>query len=625
MSQPNREQRAERSDKAAQRRAEQQTDAEVPVRPVRVRAERYLVAPVPRQLPPPRTEHTEAQRAIDGLAEDPEIHIVRVIQPTALGDSISTPVAVVEMAPEHAALLAASPQLYVEADHPLRYGTAAVPHTDPGVTPLLDGVELTVQVDDPDGEPLAGAAVHVLAEQQPARALTGSDGRATITVAAHEVDSITGVYVRPQHDHWSAWLGRPKLTTTEPNRVVCARLDPATAEGWSRRAMGFDRLPPTFRGHGVKIAIIDSGMATTHEELADRVVGGRDVVAQDEKSWQEDVIGFGTLAAGLIAATQDRSKIVGLAPEAELHVCKIFPGGRFGDLVEALDYCIAQHVDIIDLGVGSPYPSLLVAQKIEEARQAGIACIAAAGGNAGPVSFPASLPTVLAVAAIGKLGTFPPDSYHATQLAGTPTPEGYFPARFSAYGPEIDLCAPGVGVISTLPPSNLGALDGTAVAAPHVAALAALVLAHHPEFRNGYRMRGTDRVDRLFEILRASCRPLPFNDRLRVGAGLPDAVVAVGLTPGLGHPTPPTLSTLWTAMAHAGLMPASITLPSFSGGFSGSATTPAPMTPQQQPYDIGSAGFGTPTPGSSTRGLAELRAAMHSAGLTPETTPPRES
>jgi subtilisin len=624
MSQPNRERRAQRSDEAAQRRTpEQETATGVSTRSVRVRAERYLVAPVPGHQPPSTVEPTEAQRAIDALADDPEIRVVRVIQPATRGGGQSTPVAVVEMAPERAALLAASPQFYVEADHPLRYGTAALPHTDPGVTPFLDGMELTVQVDNSDGEPLAGAAVHVLAEQHPARAVTGADGRATVTVAAHEVDSIAGIYVRPEHDHWSAWLARPRLTTAEPNRVVCTRIDPAITEDWSRRAMGFDRLPPTFRGHGIKIAIVDSGVATAHDDLADRVLGGRDVVAQDEKSWQEDLVGFGTLAAGLIAASQDRSSVAGLAPETELHVCKIFPGGRFGDLVEALDYCIAQGVDIIDLGVGSPYPSLLVAQKIEEARRAGIACIAAAGSNAGPVAFPASLPTVLAVAAIGRLGTFPPDSYHATQLSGTPTPEGYFAARFSAYGPEIDVCAPGVGVVSTLPPNNLGALDGTAVAAPHVAALAALVLAHHPDFRNGYRIRGAARVERLFEILRTSCRPLPFNDRLRVGAGLPDAVVAVGLAPVQAYPAHPVLGTLWAAMTHAGLMPANVTLPSFSGGAAGT-TTPAAMTAQQQPYDLGPAGFGAPIPGGATRGLTELRAAMHSAGLAPETIPSEE-
>jgi hypothetical protein len=617
MSQPNRER--ERSDEAAQRHSsQQQTTSGAATQQVPVRAERYLVAPMTRHPSMTVTDPAQVQRAIDALSEDPEIHIVRIIPPTARGSGQSTPVAVVEMAPDHAARLAASPQFYVEADHPLRYGTAALPYTDPGITPFPDDTELTVQVEDPDGGPLAGAAVYLVAEH-PARAVTGDDGRAVVTLPAREVDSIAGVYVQPRYDHWSAWLGRPRLTTAEPNRIVCTRLEPSAAEGWSRRAMGFDRLPPTFRGHGVKVAIIDSGVATTHEDLAERVLGGRDVVNQDDKSWQEDVVGFGTLAAGLIAATQDRSKVTGLAPEVELQVCKVSPGGRFGDLIEALDYCLTQNVDIVDLGVGSPYPSLLVAQKIEEARQAGVACIAAAGSNPGSVAFPANLPTVLAVAAIGKLGTFPPDSYHATQLSSTPTPDGYFCARFSGYGPEIDVCAPGVGVISTLPPSNLGALDGTAVATAHVAALAALVLAHHPDFRNGYQIPGAVRVDRLFEILRASCRPLPFNDRLRVGAGLPDAVAAVGLAPGPAYSVPPMPGSSWAAMTYPGLTPTGTTpIP----GVPGATTAPTYPTVRQHPYDIGTARSG---PHSPEHSLAELRVAMYSAGLTPELTPPEQS
>lgn len=152
------------------------------------------------------------------------------------------------------------------------------------------------------------------------------------------------------------------------------------------------------------------------------------------------------------------------------------------------------------------------------------------------VSFPATLPSVLAVAAIGKLGTFPPDSYHATQFTGMASPEGYFAARFSASGPEIDLCAPGVAVVSTLPPDNVGALDGTATGVPHVAALAALVLAHHPDFRTMFQMRSPARVDRLFDILSASCQPLMFVDPMRVGRGLPDAATAVGLFPGMMRP-----------------------------------------------------------------------------------------
>ena len=57
-----------------------------------------------------------------------------------------------------------------------------------------------------------------------------------------------------------------------------------------------------------------------------------------------------------------------------------------------------------------------------------MACVAAAGDSAGLVAFPASLPTVFAVAAIGMTGRFPPESYHATQMFGVPTVDGFFSA-----------------------------------------------------------------------------------------------------------------------------------------------------------------------------------------------------
>ena len=54
------------------------------------------------------------------------------------------------------------------------------------------------------------------------------------------------------------------------------------------------------------------------------------------------------------------------------------------------------------------------------------------------------MPSVLAVAAVGKTDSYPPESYHATQVWGAPTPEGYFSAAFTCHGPEVDVCAPGV-------------------------------------------------------------------------------------------------------------------------------------------------------------------------------------
>jgi subtilisin len=510
------------------------------------RTERCLIAPTPRYQLPPYLEPI-GENIVDRLREDRDVTIVRVIRPVERPGPLAPPIVVAELTPARAAQLATMPELIVESDQPLRYGSAAIAVTDPGVTPYDQPVEIAVQVENSDSTPLHQAAVHVIAEHPSPSALTGEDGRATTTVARQEIEAVTGIYVQPQNDHWSVWRERPRLSATEPNRIVCNKIDASTVDAWSRRAIGFDRVPPTYRGHGARIAIVDSGVAITHKDVADQIAGGRDILAGDDSGWHDDSTGYGTLAAGLIAAADGGNQVTGLAPEAQLHVFKVFPGGHVSDLFEALDHCIAAQVDVIALGVGTRHPSWLVARKIEEARQSGVACIAAAGSNAGPVSFPAALPTVLAVAAIGKLGTFPPDSYHATQFTGAPSPEGYFAARYSASGPEIDLCAPGVAVVSTLPPNNLGALDGTAVAVPHVAALAALVLAHHPDFRTVFQMRSPARVDRLFEILKESCQPLMFIDPLRVGRGLPDAATAVGLFPTMARPS-------WS-YRHAPMMP----------------------------------------------------------------------
>jgi hypothetical protein len=67
------------------------------------------------------------------------------------------------------------------------------------------------------------------------------------------------------------------------------------------------------------------------------------------------------------------------------------------------------------------------------------------------------------------------------------------------------------------------------MAAPHVTGLAALVLAHHPDFSGAFRARTAHRVARLFQILKASARPVNVGDPRRTGFGIPDAPTALGL------------------------------------------------------------------------------------------------
>jgi len=351
--------------------------------------------------------------------------------------------------------------------------------------------------------------------------------------------TISGLYVKPRADYWSFYQRDPDLSTDEPNVVALHPLSETpslqgfprqNAVGWGARAMRLDQLPPHFRGQGVKVAVIDSGAATSHGNL-NRIRIGFDIINKrtNPNTWNTDELGHGSHCAGVIAASDPAWGIRGFAPDAEIHVCKLFPGGQVSQLIEALEYCIEHGIDVVNMSLGGGAPSEALERQIVRARQAGVACIAAAGNSGGPVQYPASSPNVLAVAALGKLGEFPSDSYHTETVSPDADGQGYFSAKFSCFGPQVDVCAPGVAIVSSVPPNNFAAWDGTSMAAPHITGLAALILAHRPEFQGMGGTRSPERIDRLFQVIRLSARRVSLGDQSRIGHGMPDALAALGL------------------------------------------------------------------------------------------------
>jgi subtilisin len=531
---------------------------------VRTRADRYLVAAAP----------PVDIRAIAGqLGQDESGRVLRVL--AGRGTPGRFPgVAVVEMTAEHAAMLAACPGIHVEPDYTVGPVHAAAP---PVVTQRV-----VFEVVDDAVRPIEGASVTVTHSGCPATGFTGPDGRAEIILTPEALAAPSAVEVHPPRGCWPVRVRRPLLADDDPLRLVCTRITTTNPEfpervldSWGARVMGFGRLPPTYRGSGVRIALIDSGAATGHPDLSGRIEHGRDLIGRDEeKGWQEDLIGTGTHHATLIAGRDDGTGIVGLAPEAEIHICRVTPGGSAAELVDALDYCIEQQVDVAMFGACIPERSALLSAKVEEAWQNGISCVAAAE-PAGGLGWPAGLPHVLAVGAIGQLGTFPPEDTDTAAVTSELTPEGFFVPGFGSArpgSPAVDCCAPGVAVISGLPPSSYGPLSGTGTAAAHVTALAALILAHHPWFRmepgRPSMTRDSARPAMLAEMIKGSCRLLPQLDPAWTGAGIPDAAVALSVAPWGAHPplampypapgpardgrTP--LEPLRTAMVAAGLL-----------------------------------------------------------------------
>jgi subtilisin len=504
-----------------------------PERPrVRTRTDRYLVAAAP---------PTDIRAITEQLEQDKSGRVLRVLAGHGVPGGFPS-VAVIEMTAEQAAVLAAYPGIHIEPDYTLDNTHILAP---PVVTQRV-----AFEVVDDGMHPIEGASVTVVDSGFPATGFTGPNGRAEIVLTPETLAAPTAIEVHPPRGCWPVRVRRPLLAKDGPMRLVCTRITTTSPEfpdraldSWGARVMDFGRLPPTYRGNGVRIALIDSGVATGHPDLSGRIEHGRDLIGSDEgKGWQEDLIGTGTHYATLIAGRDDGTGIVGLAPEAEIHICRVSPGGSAAELIEALDYCIEQQVDVVMFGACVPEQPVLLSAKVEEAWQNGIACIAAAE-PAGGLCWPAALPHVLAVGAIGQLGTFPPEDTDTAALTSQLTPEGFFVPGFDRAGPAavaVDCCAPGVAVISGLPPSSYGPLSGTGTAAAHVTALAALILAHHPSFRQelgrSTMTRDSARPGMLLEIIKGSCRPLPQLDPARTGAGIPDAAVALSVAPWGTHP-----------------------------------------------------------------------------------------
>lgn len=486
------------------------------------------------------------------LRASPDIDVVDTVGPRnavgMLADGMggSQGVLVARMTEQKAGALYQQGQgrLLVERDQPLALldtqpmRPAFVSNVLPSAGPAFTAQVVVV---DKDGAPVPECEVSLFGSMLPATASTDASGHATVSLFGETAASISGLYVKPKADFWSFYHRDPDISPDEPNVVVLRALSDwpslpgfprQRAVGWGQRAMRMDQLPPTFRGQGIRIAVIDSGIATSHDCLKG-VRAGFDIVNKktNPNTWNEDTLGHGSHCAGVIGAAELAFGIRGFAPDAEIHACKLFPGGQVSQLIDALEYCIEKQIDVVNLSLGGAEPSEALEQQILRAKRAGVACIVAAGNSGGPVQYPASSPNVLAVSAIGKIDEFPPDSYHAQTIGHDVDAGGYFSAVFSCHGPQIGVCAPGVAITSTVPPNNYAAWDGTSMAAPHITGLAALVLAHHPEFQTMFKARGPERVERLFQHIRMSARRVSLGDPTRVGLGLPDALVAVGLQP----------------------------------------------------------------------------------------------
>ena len=385
-----------------------------------------------------------------------------------------------------------------------------------------------------DDKPLKNAVIALQSSYVKGNALSDKKGESTITLSMMENTQIDSIFVKAKTGYWDFYLKTPELSSDSVNVIRLKSLKETIAgfpknfrRGWGERLMGFDEQHQSYTGKGIKIAIIDTGLGD--HPLLSHIHQGMDLsTTNSTETWRQDDEGHGTHVAGVITAKGKEDELKGFCPDADILVLKVFPGGTTSSLIEALDICIEENVDVVNMSLGTQNRSLLIEQKIEEVVLSGIALIVAAGNSGGPVQFPANSTNTLAVSAVGALNEVQENTWDVSQILPELTLDnGVFSPTFSCHGPEVDVTAPSVAIISTGPDGTYFPDSGTSMAAPHVTGLAGLLLAHHPAFQTTYKSKTYTRVFALYNALKHICVPYNFGPG-RAGSGMPSVYPIIG-------------------------------------------------------------------------------------------------
>ena len=276
------------------------------------------------------------------------------------------------------------------------------------------------------------------------------------------------------------------LVEPVPNRWLCATpSDPLLNLQWGLRAIRwFNATRPS--AAGVRVSVFDSGVDEKHPDLEGVVRSYR-----HDGSSARDYAGHGTHVVGIIAAlVNNKIGIAGVA-NPQLSMWKVFDDrDRFDDALwfEGLGECLVDGTQVINLSLGGEGKSQAEADVFRELVHSGVVVCAAMGNEyeeGNPVEYPAAFAGVVSVGATDETGRR---------------------AAFSNTGRHIDVVAPGVNVLSTLPmkptwdgEKEYAAWAGTSMATPYVAGLAALLRAKRPTWSG----------QKLADRLRKTARKLP--------------------------------------------------------------------------------------------------------------------
>ena len=282
----------------------------------------------------------------------------------------------------------------------------------------------------------------------------------------------------------------PYVKDVVPNFKISITLDDSVPlisadDMWKMK----DAYGRNITGHGVTIAILDTGVDYTHPDLEDNYIQNLsyDFVNDDNDTMDDN--GHGTHIAGIAVGKGKESnyQYVGVAPDAKLYVFKILDEngeGNYETYVAGMEASIdpngdgdtSDHVDIVSLSFGTEEPGNStdrLCQVADDLVGAGIVVVAAAG-NLGDknrtITSPGCAQNAICVGSTDK-----DDKIAFSSSRG--------PVEWNGnYMIKPDIVAPGVSITSTKNGGGYTIKSGTSMATPHIAGAAALILQANPDF-----------------------------------------------------------------------------------------------------------------------------------------------
>lgn len=234
--------------------------------------------------------------------------------------------------------------------------------------------------------------------------------------------------------------------------------DPLRDQQYSLQKLNAEQAWRSSRG-GVIVAVVDTGVDATHPDLAGKIVAGYDFVNRDDSP--DDDQGHGTHVAGIACATPDNDTgIAGVGFDCKIMPVKVLDsngGGNHSIIAEGIIWATDHSASVINLSLGGTTGSGALRDAVKYATSRGVIVVAAAGNDGTTEdNFPAAYPEAISVCA---------------------TDQNDVVARFSNQAKSVDVCAPGVAILSTVRGGKYEKWNGTSMATPNVSGVAALLVA----------------------------------------------------------------------------------------------------------------------------------------------------